>query len=113
MKASKLFRYGTYSPARIFLHAYPANAMEQRRDSPPPPDVSREFLRCGAEVYERSGSWIVRFDESSLRRFYLYDVLLHELGHHIDKRVFSRSDKSAERYAEWFAEEQARLLREL
>ena len=108
----KLFRYGTYAPGRVFLHAYPTRYMAQHFDTPFPPHLSREFTRWGADVAERSGKLIVRFDSSSLRRFYLYDVLLHELGHHVDDRAFSRPDKAAERFAEWFAQEQARRLKE-
>src|SRR5579872_6236067 len=35
--------------------------------------------------------------ESSMRRFYLYDVLLHQLGHHVDG---GRSRGEVERYAQ-------------
>ena len=45
-------------------------------------------------------------DEESLKRFYLQDVLMHELGHHVDSPNFiSKSDKKAEGFAEWFASE--------
>jgi len=57
--------------------------------------------------------WCVEFTEESLRAFYLLDVLLHELGHHVDERVWSRDVQSAERFAEWFAGERSRLLHEL
>jgi hypothetical protein len=51
----------------------------------------------------------LQFDSSSLRRFYLYDVLLHEVGHHVDRDHMS---ENAERYASWFADFQhAQLLK--
>jgi hypothetical protein len=37
----------------------------------------------------------------SLRRFYLRDVLMHEIGHHLDTRNQTRKDK--ERFADQFA----------
>jgi hypothetical protein len=37
----------------------------------------------------------------SLRRFYLRDVLMHEIGHHLDTRNVTRKDR--ERFAEQFA----------
>ena len=37
----------------------------------------------------------------SLRRFYLRDVLMHEIGHHLDTRNLARKDR--ERFAEQFA----------
>ncbi len=109
-KALGLLHYGTYSPQRIFLHAYPKRLMEQRYATPPPPHIRRTYERFGAQVKRCHGGWSLRFDARSLRLFYLFDVLLHELGHHVDKHVFSRTDASAERYAEWFADAQARQI---
>src|SRR5260221_172325 len=40
----------------------------------------------------------VTFDKESLRRFYLFDVVLHEVGHHVDRH---RTSGDAERYARW------------
>jgi hypothetical protein len=42
-----------------------------------------------------------RADLDSLRRFYLRNVLMHEIGHHMDSRNISRKDR--ERFAEQFA----------
>jgi len=111
-KALKLFRYGCYSASQIYLHAYPRSIFVQRYESAPPPHIRRLYKRFGVELGESDGGWTLRFNEHSLRRFYLYDVLLHELGHHVDSRVDSRPNRDAERYAEWFAEEQARRLEE-
>ncbi len=65
----------------------------------------------GAKWKQDESGWWLEFDRLSLRRFYLFDVLLHELGHHVDKRVWKRDTISAERYAEWFAQEYARLIK--
>lgn len=43
-----------------------------------------------------------RADLVWLRRFYLRDVLMHEIGHHLDTRNITRKDR--ERFAEQFAE---------
>ena len=72
------------------------------------PSEIKKYTKFGAVVKssDRGGSTVV-FDEPNLRRFYLYDVLLHELGHHVDRLGAA---KSPERYALWFAEFQyARL----
>jgi len=42
-----------------------------------------------------------RADLNWLHRFYLRDVLMHEIGHHLDERNTSRKDR--ERFAERFA----------
>ncbi len=68
-------------------------------------------------VYERFGFVVepsqhskfrVRFSSEQLRSLFLYDVLLHEIGHHIEG--IRRSGES-ERYARWFAEFQAARLK--
>lgn len=72
------------------------------------PSEITKYTKFGAvqKVSDR-GRTVITFDEQSLRRFYLYDVLLHELGHHVDR---FGALKGAERYALWFAEFQhARL----
>jgi hypothetical protein len=42
-----------------------------------------------------------RAELTSLRRFYLRDVLMHEIGHHLDTRNLALKDR--ERFAEQFA----------
>ena len=49
------------------------------------------------------GQWIYTFTDDSIRRFYLWDVLVHEIGHHVDRFHPDRSNKRSERFAEWFA----------
>ena len=39
--------------------------------------------------------------EQAIRDFYLNNILIHELGHLLDERNSSYTDR--ERYAEWFA----------
>jgi hypothetical protein len=101
--------YGMYSRGRIFLCAYPQKLMTQKWARMPKPSVTKEYTKFGATLVPHGkGGALLTFDESSLRQFYLYDVLLHEVGHHVD-----RDDKAdnAERFAHWFAEFQnARLL---
>lgn len=44
------------------------------------------------------------FDPTKLRDFYLDDVLVHEVGHHVDRHRFNNS-KTKEGFAYWFARE--------
>ena len=46
-------------------------------------------------------SWELIWTEQSIRDYYLNNVLMHELGHLLDSRNTSYTDR--ERYAEWFA----------
>lgn len=115
--AKKLLRYGCYSRqysrygrGQIYLHAFPRQWLSDYWKQRPKPTIVEQYTRMGAEWKQDSSGWRLEFNESSLRRFYLFNVLLHELGHHVDKRVWNRDSKSAERYAEWFAQEYARSL---
>jgi len=66
------------------------------------PSEIQRYTRFGAQVKSTGHRGVtVAFDELSLKHFYLYDVLLHELGHHADRL---KRGGEAERYAKWFAE---------
>lgn len=101
--------YGMYSAGRIFLFALPDNGLVQRWPKMPKPSVAKEYTKFGATISpDGKGGAVLTFDQPSLRQFYLYDVLLHEVGHHVDR---DEHTDNAERYAHWFAEFQhARLL---
>lgn len=52
------------------------------------------------------------FEPHQLRRFYLEDLLLHEVGHHVDWRYWSAANKKGvEEFAEQYAVTWARKLR--
>jgi hypothetical protein len=110
--SKKRFRYGCYGSGRIYLYAFPRWMLTELWGRLPKPTIVEEYKRMGAQWKQSDSGWWLEFDRSSLKRFYLFDVLLHELGHHVDKRVWSRDTESAERYAEWFAQEYARLIAE-
>lgn len=107
-----LFAYGRYEPNVIFLHPFPRKYMDERWKVIPKPSVLHEYERAGAAITRDGKHWRFRFDEESLRQFYLRDVLLHELGHHVDRENFrSKTDRKAEGFAEWFASEYGYKLR--
>lgn len=111
LRASKKhFRYGCYESGRIYLYAFPRRMLREHWGKLPKPTIVEEYKRMGAEWKQNDSGWWLEFDRASLKKFYLFNVLLHELGHHVDKRVWSRDTESAERYAEWFAQEHARLI---
>ena len=45
--------------------------------------------------------WQLVWTEATIKDFYLNNILIHELGHLLDNRNTSYTDR--ERYAEWFA----------
>lgn len=45
---------------------------------------ARSYERFGAEIHRRRGWWYAEFSEADLRRFYIENLLYHEVGHHVD-----------------------------
>lgn len=102
----RLFAYGCYCGNVIFLHPFPRRFMDQIWRTLPKPSLLHEYDRAGASITPNGRSWRIRFDTEALRRFYLRDVLMHELGHHVDRGNFAfKTDRKAERFADWFATE--------
>ena len=103
--------YGMYSSCQIFLCAFPQRMLEQLLPSTPKPSEMQPFTKFGA-VFKHTAKGATRlvFDESSIRKFMLFDVLLHEVGHHVDRDHVA---DDSERYARWFAEYQHARLGEL
>lgn len=100
------FAYGRYDDRVIYLHPYPKKYMESCLRSAPKPNVANEYKRAGATIARQGNRWLIRFDEKSLKQFYLRDVLIHELGHHVDAMCYgAKTHKKAEGFAEWFAVE--------
>ncbi len=96
--------YGRYVHTRIYLSAFPKKLLVERHKRLPPPHVVQEYERVGASYRQDRNGWVFTFTMESLRDFYLRDVLLHEIGHHVDRRnTFDKNAKAAERYAAWFA----------
>lgn len=116
-KQEKVFKsrfcYGRYSQNVIFIHPYPKKYMVQKWSTLPKPSVLNEYERAGAKVTPDGEHWCIQFDEASLKQFYLRDVLLHELGHHVDSANFRfKTNQKAEGFAEWFASEYGFRLRQ-
>jgi len=95
--------YGCYGYCSITLFAFP----ECRRIWASPelhkPAEIHAYQRAGVEMTHVEGKWVYTFTDKSIRRFYLWDVLVHEIGHHVDRSHPDRSTKRSERFAEWFA----------
>ena len=69
-------------------------------------NITKEFhiearMFGGRWVHESPGVWRLDWTKSAIKNFYLNNILIHELGHLLDNRNTSYTDR--ERYAEWFA----------
>ncbi len=93
--------YGMQWGATLYL--YP---LEETREEifhvPPRPEIVNVAKMYGGR-WDRPDdySWRLTWSQSALEDFYLNNILIHELGHLVDDRNSSYTDR--ERYAEWFA----------
>ncbi|CAK8713799.1 hypothetical protein GMJAKD_03035 [Candidatus Electrothrix aarhusensis] len=99
-----LFCFGMYYAHCIFLFPYPRDQLVVSSQSLPAPHIQREYERAGAIYSRKDTRWVRKFSKKSLKAYYLKDVFVHELGHHVDRHK-ERSDEKSEIYADWFATE--------
>ncbi|HDZ19966.1 MAG TPA: hypothetical protein ENH80_14415 [Phycisphaerae bacterium] len=67
----------------------------------PPEAVLRHYAPWCNEWVQKGSSWILQWDMASLRHYYLYHLLLHEVGHfnHPFHNSWKRREDSAEDFA--------------
>jgi hypothetical protein len=101
-----LFRYGCYWGRNIYLHAFPENRMTLSfKKKQPSPSILEEYRRANANIKNIKGGLNISFDIGSMKSFFLRDVLIHEIGHHVDRENIDQTHKRSEKFAEWFASE--------
>ena len=89
-------RWGTC----IYLYPIEESLVESYH-RPPRPSQYTEAILYGGRWEEDSDGWRLIWTEAAIKDFYLNNILVHELGHLLDERNTSYTDR--ERYAEWFA----------
>ena len=89
--------------AMIALHAFPKKMM--RFPHLDRPHWIHEYVRAGAICRQEGNHTIIEFNEQSLKTFYLRDVLIHEIGHHVDCLRRGYLGDLTEEFANWFAGE--------
>ena len=92
-------RYHCYSKM-IALYAFPKKLL--RFSGQIQPHWLQGYKRSGAVCRQEGQYTVVEFNEQSLKVFYLRDVLIHEIGHHVD---WIHRQRCTEEFAEWFATE--------
>jgi hypothetical protein len=95
--------YGCYGYGCVTLFAFPERRRVWQSPNLHKPAEIHAYQRAGVEITHENGDWVYRFTDDSIRRFYLWDVLVHEIGHHVDRDHPDRSKARSERFAEWFA----------
>ena len=93
--------YGMQWGSTLYLYPLEVSLVEQF-GSPPKPNLKLEAEMYGGRWSEpEPGTWTLTWSKKAIRDFYLNNILIHELGHLIDDRNSTYTDR--ERYAEWFA----------
>ena len=84
------------------LYLYPIeDSLIEYYSRPPRPAQFNEARMYGGKWIQQGSAWQLLWSESAIKDFYLNNILIHELGHLLDDRNTSYTDR--ERYAEWFA----------
>ncbi len=84
------------------LYLYPLEeSLTEEFLRPPKPSVFNEARQFGGRWFQEGSTWRLEWSMKALKDFYLNNILIHELGHLLDHRNNSYTDR--ERYAEWFA----------
>ena len=93
--------YGMQWGNAIYLYPLEEEFVEYF-NRPPRPSEYNETRQFGGQWSHEGGRiWRLTWTEAALQDLFLNNVLIHELGHLLDKRNSSYRDR--ERYAEWFA----------
>ncbi len=92
--------YGMQWGRALYLYPIEASLIETF-GRPPQPAEKLEAQMYGGRWKQTGTSWRLIWTPSTIRDYYLNNVLIHELGHLLDQRNTSYADR--ERYAEWFA----------
>lgn len=93
--------YGMQWGHTIYLYPIEENLIETFCEPPKPAQKIEAGMYGGRWEQAGNNCWKLVWTEESIRDFYLNNVLIHELGHILDDRNTSYTDR--ERYAEWFA----------
>lgn len=94
--------YGLQWGTAIYL--YPVEeSLHEVYTAPPRPALYNETRMYGGKWIQDDARklWILEWSETTIRDFYLNNVLIHELGHLVDDR--NTSYQARERFADWFA----------
>jgi hypothetical protein len=93
--------YGMQWGSAIYLYPVESDLIEHFVRPPGPAARIEAATYGGRWETDDDGAWRLIWTEAGIRDFYLNNILIHELGHLLDDRNNSYTDR--ERYAEWFA----------
>lgn len=93
--------YGMQWGPTLYLYPITDSLVEYFYRPPRPAEVVEATMFGATWQQEGADLWTLTWTEATIRDYYLNNILIHELGHLLDDRNTSYTDR--ERYAEWFA----------
>ncbi|MCA9168247.1 MAG: hypothetical protein KDB23_11285 [Planctomycetales bacterium] len=93
--------YGMQWGTTLYLYPIEDSLVEYYPCPPRPSQLIEARMYGGRWVNLGRDGWQLIWTEAAIRDYYLNNILIHELGHLLDNRNCSYTDR--ERYAEWFA----------
>ncbi len=81
----------------VILNSFPAS-LELKWGSPPSAGTKRHYDPWCREWRQKGNAWVLKWTIDEVRRYYLYHLFLHEVGH------FHQPDTNKQRVREEFAE---------
>ncbi len=93
--------YGMQWGSTLYLYPIEESLVEYYSRPPHPAQMNEARMYGGQWVQRGNDEWKLVWSEATIKDFYLNNILIHELGHLLDNRNTSYTDR--ERYAEWFA----------
>ncbi|MCA9213658.1 MAG: hypothetical protein KDB27_11360 [Planctomycetales bacterium] len=93
--------YGMQWGSTLYLYPIEAGLVEFYGRPPRPAEMNEARMFGGRWVHTDEHDWRLVWTPEAVKDFYLNNILIHELGHLLDDRNSSYTDR--ERFAEWFA----------
>ncbi len=93
--------YGMQWGSTLYLYPIEESLTEYYCRPPKPSQLIEAQMYGGRWINDGAKDWRLIWTEAAVRDYYLNNILIHELGHLLDQRNRSYTDR--ERYAEWFA----------
>ena len=93
--------YGMQWGSTLYLYPIETTLIEYYGRPPRPAERTEAKMFGGRWIRSHENDWRLVWTEKAVKDFYLNNILIHELGHLLDDRNSSYTDR--ERYAEWFA----------
>ena len=93
--------YGMQWGSSVYLYPIEESLIEHFSRAPLAAERREAEMYGGRWEESTAGGWRLVWTPDTIRDFYLNNILVHELGHLIDDRNRSYTDR--ERFADWFA----------